>query len=169
MKQLPKGLTPLAAYNQFIVWKLVQGAKKPRKVPINIDTMAAHNAHDSAVWMNVTAAITAADLLGDEYSVGFVFTKADPFWFLDIDHCLEATVMNSIAKEMTENFSGCAIEVSQSDQGLHIFGTGNCPPHGTRDKLNGMEFYTEQRFVALTGNMLNEASCATDCGILLPW
>ena len=169
MEQLPKGLMPLADYNQFIIWKLVPDTPKARKVPINVATMNPHDPHDRSGWMDAQAAIDTANVLGDEYDIGFVFTKEDPFWFLDIDGCVEPTAMTPIAEQMMTVFSGAAIEISQSGQGLHIFGTGDCPVHGTRDTPNGMEFYTELRFVALTGNMLNDEPCNTDCSLLMPW
>lgn len=169
MEQLPKGLIPLGQYKQFIIWQLVPDTPKARKVPINVSTMNAHDPHDKSIWMDAQTAIDTANVLGDDYAVGFVFTKADPFWFLDIDNCIEPTSMSPIATQMMQMFAGCAIEVSQSGQGLHIFGAGDCPDHGTRDTPNGMEFYTQLRFVALTGNMLNEEPCSTDCAILLPW
>jgi hypothetical protein len=35
--------------------------------------------------------------------------------------------------------------------GLHLFGCGNAPAHSCRNVALGLEFYTEGRFVALTG------------------
>ena len=161
MDQLPKGLLPFAEYHQFIIHQ--------NKVPTNTATMKPHSAHDPDIWMDAQTAIDTAKALDDSLGVGFVFTKADPFWFLDIDDCMTPTGMTPLAEQMVEMFSMCPAEVSQSYTGLHLFGTGDCPPHGTRNEEHGMEFYTEKRFVALTGNMLNDEPADADCSLFLPW
>jgi len=37
-------------------------------------------------------------------------------------------------------------------EGVHIFGTGDVPPHSSKNKQYGIELYTKGRFVLLTGN-----------------
>ena len=137
------------------------------KLPINRDTLAAHDAHDPAIWMDAPTAFATASQFGESYGVGFVFTDQDPFWFLDIDHCITNGVYSPVAQEMMTLLPG-AVEVSQSGTGLHIFGTGACPPHGTRNSEFGLEFYTTKRFVALTGNMVSDHSADLDASLLLP-
>ena len=49
---------------------------------------------------------------------------------------------------------GAAIEVSQSRKGLHLWGMGAVGEHSMKCTSLGLEFYTEKRFIALTGEML---------------
>jgi hypothetical protein len=163
---LPDGLLPLAEYSQFILWKLVPAEPKDRKVPMSAITMRAGDPHDPAMWMSFQDANNAADML--DMQVGFVFTEADPFWFLDIDHCLVDGQWSPLANEMMALLPGAAIEVSQSGEGLHLFGVGTSPDHGCKNKSLDMEFYTESRFVALTGNC-QSGSADADLGAVLPY
>ena len=168
MRALPEALQPFAAYKQFIVWSLIQrpGKPKPDKVPLNLTTGKPHNPHDPAIWMGADTAITMAAATG--YGVGFVFTVADPFFFFDLDACLQPDGQwSQLAQDMCARFTGCAVEVSQSGQGLHIFGQGVVPEHACKNIPLGLELYTSERFVALTGTgVVGSAAHAPDC---LPW
>ena len=99
--------------------------------------------------------------------MGCLFTDQDPFFFLDIDKCMQPDNTGSqTATDMCAAFAGAAVEVSQSGKGLHIFGRGTAPVHGCRNIPLGLEFYTESRFVALTGiSALGDAN--TDCTAVL--
>ena len=48
-------------------------------------------------------------------------------------------------------FPGAAVEVSSSGRALHIIGTGKSPAHRSRNTELHLEFYTQDRWVALTG------------------
>jgi hypothetical protein len=151
MQTLPKPLQPLAEYAQFILWKLAQRAGKPVKLPVSPLTGEVVDAHDTAHHVTAAQAIEVAALFG--YGVGFVFTEADPFFFVDLDKCLQpdGQSWSPIAMNIMARLSGAAVEVSQSGTGLHIFGKGTVPPHGCKNIQLGLEFYTSGRFVALTG------------------
>ena len=170
MRALPEALQPFAAYPQFIPWKLIQrpGKPKPDKVPYNITTGKPHNPHDPAIWRDVNTAI-AMTAPGTGYDgIGFVFTAADPFFFFDLDACaLPDGTWSQLALDMCARFAGCAIEVSQSGQGLHIFGQGVVPEHACKNIPLGLELYTEERYAAITGTgAIGSAAHAPDC---LPW
>ena len=45
---------------------------------------------------------------------------------------------------------------------MHVFGTGDCPPHKCKNIHEGLELYTEKRFVALTGDRI-QGNAAKDC------
>jgi hypothetical protein len=158
VRALPEALQPFAAYPQFILHR--------DKIPTNPTTGRAHDPHDPAIWMEADAALATGAALG--YGVGFVFTAQDPFFFFDLDACLQPDgTWSQLATDMCARFTGCAIEVSQSGQGLHIFGQGVVPDHACKNIPLGLELYTEQRFVALTGTgAVGSAAHAPDC---LPW
>lgn len=157
MGSLPRALDPFSAFRQFIVYRLVPKASgKADKYPVDhrtgrVPEKGAGGAHDPGLWTDAETAIAAAKRLGAAHGVGFVFTTADPFWFLDIDNALTDGQWSPLAHELLAMFPGAAVEVSSSGTGLHVFGSGHVPPHGCACKRLGLEFYTERRFVALTG------------------
>ena len=149
MKTLPPAFEALRPYNQFIAYKLVPDAARPGKMhkkPVNPHTGLVADPHDPKAWATFEQAQGVAD------GVGFVFTAADPFFFIDIDHCTVGGLWSPLALELMQEAYGCAIEVSQSGEGLHIIGVGEAPGHGCKNVALGLELYTEKRFVALTGN-----------------
>lgn len=165
MQQLPQPLAALGNYRQFIGYRLVPDVNRPGKVhkkPVNIWTGHTHNPHDPAIWATfgeVAQAVAAGRVDG----VGFVFTEADPFWFLDIDGALQGGKWSPLAQDLINRTAGAAIEVSQSGTGLHLFGSGPVPDHGCKNIALGLELYTAERFVALTGRQAS-GDVLADCG-----
>ncbi len=175
MHALPAALAPFAAFNQFIIYTVVPHATKPgktNKFPCDFRTGRVASAHESSIWTDSSNAIAAAAEYNrvhpaGAYGVGFVFTLADPFWFLDIDGAYDGAKWSELAVALCQAFAGCAIEVSNSGKGLHIFGTGPVPQHKTKNSDLGLEFYNSGRFVALTGiNAVGNAG--HDASALLP-
>lgn len=143
----------LAAYRQFVVYKVVPSQTRPGKtdkIPIDPQTGALVSAHDPANWLDAptAAALVAA---GVGHGIGFTFTENDPFFFFDIDGAVVDGQWSELAAGFCEMFKGCFIEVSHSGTGLHIIGTAAAVPHGTRNKTGSLELYTKKRFAALTG------------------
>jgi hypothetical protein len=168
MLALPAALAGMAAYRQFILYKLVPGPVKTQKFPCDFRTGQVVSAHDPQYWTDAQTAIAACANYGSNYGVGFTFTNQDPFWFLDIDNCLQAdNTWSPLAISLCNYFSGCAVEVSQSGKGLHIFGSGKAPTHGCKNVALGLEFYHADRFVALTGSGAM-GSCGFSADHLLP-
>lgn len=163
---LPAPLAGLGHYQQFICWKLTND-DPPRKIPISPYDGRAVDAHDTRHWVTYDQAAGRCQQLGLT-GVAFVFAKSDPFWFLDIDKCLQPDgTWSQLAQTLCQMFAGAAVEVSQSGRGLHLFGRGEAPPHSCKNTALGLEFYTEARFVALTGiNAVGD--CNTDHGAALP-
>ena len=174
MQQLAAALAPMANYKQFVIWQAVKNKKNPNKydkITINPQTLFNHSAHDPAIWYDAGSALTILNNLGGApYGLGFVFTANDPFWFFDIDGCVDdSNNWTSEAVAFMGYFTGAAIEVSHSGRGLHIFGTGSGidPNHAKKNIPMGLEFYTQDRFVALTGtNATGDAGF--DASHLLP-
>ena len=162
----------MGAYRQFIVYVTQPSRSRPGKTdkfPADFRSGRVVSAHDPQFWTDHATAIAAAAQFGGAYGVGFVFTEADPFWFLDLDGCLlaDGSDWSPLAKQLCGAFAGAAIEVSQSGRGLHIFGTGRPPLHGCKNEALGLEFYHTGRFVALTGTSA-AGNAATDCSAILP-
>jgi len=158
--QFLKSLGALVSFNQFLIYQLVPNGAKTHKYPCSLDGKRV-DAHDSTHHVSASEAWREADKRGAGWGVGFVFTEADPFFFLDVDGALRDGEWNPIAKELCQLFAGAFVEVSQSRTGLHLIGTGS-PTLPTdqrrkkaRDAATGskddlFDLYTEGRFCALT-------------------
>ena len=151
---LPPALAAFGDYRHFCLYKTAPSRTRPGKLdkyPCNYLGQVA-DAQDPANWMGASDACAWAAHHGEPFGVAFVFTEADPFFFLDIDGALQPDgLWSPLAQQLCSGFAGCAVEVSTSGQGLHIFGRGPVPDHGCRNAGAGLELYTEGRFVALTG------------------
>lgn len=67
----------------------------------------------------------------------------------DLDHCLVGGVLTDAARTVVESIADpLFVEVSQSGEGLHVFVAA---PEGPASKRPGVEFYSRDRFIALTG------------------
>lgn len=168
MSYLPEPLRAMASFAQFIVWEAVWDEKKQKyqKYPKCPKTHSKIDAHNTTGWMTWDQACEIAQ--AHKYGIGFVFTENDPFFFVDIDGALQADgTWSPFAQEICRMFPGCAVEISYSGTGLHIFGVGIAPPgHRCRDDKLGLEFYTEGRFVALTGNgIVGNSGCDGQAGV----
>jgi len=155
MLHLPEALAPLARYKQFLIYKKVPSKTRPGKTdkfPCSLNGQVV-SAHDPAHWLEAAVALKTAQLFGEPYGVAFTFTANDPFFFVDIDDCLnpDGKTWSQDARELMGRLSGAAVEVSQSRHGLHIIGTGTAPEHGVKSKTLAADLFTEKRFVALTG------------------
>lgn len=154
MQTLPSALAPLAAYRQFLCYALVPSttkAGKMDKLPMSPFTGRVCSAHDATQWTDADHACATATAWGEGFGVAFVFTPQDPFFFVDLDGCFDGTTWSPTALKIASLFQGAAMEISQSGKGMHIFGMGHAPAHGKKNAELGLEFYTELRFVALTG------------------
>lgn len=150
---LPPAFAAMARFPQFILYRVSPKANgKTDKIPVDWRTGIDCNAHDPSVWLRAEVAIQLAEMWGPAYGWGFVFTRNDPFWFLDIDDCLTLTGWSALATELCTQLAGVAMEISRSGRGLHLFGTGIVPPHGCKNAEHNLEFYDSGRFVAMTGN-----------------
>lgn len=144
----------MAAYRQFLCYALVPHATKPgkmEKLPVSPHTGQVCTAHDAANWTTAEHACAVATAWGAGYGVAFAFTAQDPLFFIDLDNCFDGANWSPVALRIASLFPGAAMELSQSGKGMHIFGVGSAPPHGKKNAALGLEFYTELRFVALTG------------------
>lgn len=150
-------LTPLAAYRQFIVVRLVPLANgKTDKIPLT-PTGEATDAHASANWLTWQDAHARATAWGQGHCIGFVLTEADPFWVLDIDECREGTDWSALSKMLVAQLPGAVVEVSQSGRGLHLWMRH---PKGIEHRKKNvplhLELYSSKRFIALGHSHVGE-------------
>lgn len=148
-QSLPPALQGFAAFNQWLNYRLEPSTRKPGKMDKHPIGRGGYRVKltDPSEWMSYEEAASRSE------NLAFVFSKSDPFFFLDIDGARQpGGPWSPVAADLLERLKGCAVEVSTSGTGLHIFGVGHPGEHGCKDKSNSLEFYTEDRFVALTGH-----------------
>ena len=164
MKNLPEPFLPLAKYDQFVLYS-------NDKVPLNRHLKKA-SITDPQNFMSFDEALALSKK--HKKGIGFVFTENDPFFLLDLDKCVFTDEkgcenLSPFAKSLLRNFqSVTARERSISGKGLHLIGICKkyqLKNHACKSIENQCEFYTENRYVALTGDMANGK--IQDCTALL--
>lgn len=151
---------------QWITWNLIPvgGQIKPAKVPFCFKTNRKINAHDPANWMTFTEAKVQCE------NVGFVLTPNDPYFCIDLDSCAVNGEWSQFSKDVMTWFPGAYVEVSYSQNGLHIFGKydGVLPEHKSKVKFgqSSLELYSTGRFIAYT-EIHCSGDCNTDCTVNL--
>jgi primase-polymerase (primpol)-like protein len=98
----------LKALPQWVCTKIVPGEKKNLKIPINAKTGQGASSTNPATWatyQEVEEMIaewagfdhthvdksTGAELTGPLVLPGFVLTGADPYFVVDLDHCIDGS------------------------------------------------------------------------------
>lgn len=147
LQAVPFGLEDVA---QFVCWKTINGDKVPCDVTGNVIDPHDRKKHGRA---DVLAPYIVKHGLG----LAFVITRADDYFFIDLDDARQGDRWSDMAVAVCGMFPGAAVEVSVSQGGLHILGRGaaSVPVHRSKRTLpnggGGIELYTWGRFVALTG------------------
>ena len=151
MEHLPSALAPMGQYRNFILWTPVWNEQKQKHEKIPTSPLTGQTIGNNVTSHYVT--FEEAQKAATKYNlqVGFVLTENTPFFFLDIDKCREGEGWSKLANDLCERLSGAAVEVSHSQNGLHIFGRGSVQDHACKNIQLDLELYTEGRFVALTG------------------
>jgi hypothetical protein len=170
---LAAALEPLSSLKQFIVCQVVPDPKpgapwKTTKIPLAWRTFKAGDAHDPSNWLDARTAYVLAST-NPTHRVGFVLTRNDPVWCLDIDNALQAdNTWSPVARQLCDYFPGAAVELSDSRHGLHIWGCGTPPEHASKNGTHGIELYHEQRFIALGRDAQATGTVAIDWTPRLP-
>jgi len=144
--------TYLASIPQWIAVLLVPKPNgKTDKIPVDPRTGFPIDAHQQQFWTDYGTAVAAAQAWGPQYIVGFVLTERDDLFCLDIDGARQADgTWSPLAQQLAAGLPGCMMELSQSGQGLHIWGRfPNPPPHRKKNIPLHLELYTERRFIAI--------------------
>ena len=146
-----------------------------QKFPCNARGEAV-DAHDPRNWMTYEQAAQAAANLGPQFGVAFDLTENDPWFFIDLDKCLDVASgqWKPEALAIWSQFTGAWGEVSSSGTGLHIM--GKCDPTRFADRRNKWdgwkEFYVQGRFIAFghTGwAPIGGTACDYDWTEVLRW
>lgn len=152
----------LAGKRRFVVYRVTRGeGNKLVKVPFDPTSGYPSNAQAEHTWMPYEHAIgwarhwdSARPAEVVSYGVGIAITPDCGFACLDIDEAVDANghwlphVVN-----FESRFPGAVRETSVSRRGRHVFipYSGTLPAHTVSNIPYRMQFYSEQRFIGLTG------------------
>lgn len=148
----------LRLLKQWILWKYEdKNGNKPTKVPYSIahNLASVTNPND---WSTFNEAFNIYQL-GSYDGLGFVFTDADPYSFIDLDDCSNSTNAQSDMERQLKIYKefNSYSEVSPSGKGLHIIVKGSLPQGRRRSFI---ELYSSQRYATMTGNVYNDVPIA---------
>lgn len=136
-------------------WKLAKNKDdKLTKIPINAVTLKFAKTNEINDWTDYQLCVEKVKNEHPQVNgLSFRFSKEQHITFIDLDHCIENGVMNDFAKNICERFKNTYQELSQSKTGIHIFAIGNIENAVHTEKI---EMYDWGRYVAFTGNCINE-------------
>jgi putative DNA primase/helicase len=141
----------LQDYKQWVCWTRV--GRTPTKVPICPATGKAASCTDPARWGSYRQARIAASQLRLD-GIGFVFTPADPYAGIDLDHCrTDGGDIEPWAREIVERLNSYT-EWSPSGERLHILVKASLPARSGR-RSGGIEIYSSARYFTITGDPMN--------------
>lgn len=136
----------------FVIWKEfppdIPGDKN-KKVPISHLTGQKIDYLNPTNWIDYSTAVNYA---ASGFEIGIILTADNNKNCVDIDNCLMPDgTWSVLALTILSLLPGCYVEISFNGKGLHIFFNGDVPDHVKKNTSLDMEFYTEKRFMALTG------------------
>jgi len=130
-------------YRQWVSWLPVEREGKITKIPITRENKTASTTNPDTWdrWENIESCETQ----------GFVFTKDDPFTFIDLDDCIDENGnLEPWAEEIVDLLDSYT-EISPSKRGLHIFCKGSLKKPGNRK--SNIEIYETGRYSTITGDI----------------
>lgn len=149
--QVPDSLTEL---DQWVVWRYEHRDGKPTKVPYQSTGRPASSA-DPKTWCSWNEAVTTLHNDPTRWSgIGFVFSTSDPYFGVDLDHCLDAAGrLKPWAQPIIERFADSYGEISLSGKGIKIWAKGNMQGSGAAFPLGDgrVEIYDRARYFTVTG------------------
>lgn len=151
--QLPPTPLPVIAANipealtscpQWVCWRYTLKGGKWTKPPYQTNGRLADKTNPAhySDFQTVLAAYEAGRFSG----IGFVLTVDDPFVAIDLDHCLDGSIITEEAQGIIESVRSYT-EQSPSGNGIRIFVRGTIP----RNFKKGIEVYSQAAYLTVTG------------------
>ncbi len=139
-------------YAQWVCYRMEGLGKKKTKIPYCPQTGRPASVKNPGQWTTYDVAISCL-VSGEYHGIGFVLTHDDPFFFIDLDDIdCEDALKRQIA--IADDFQTYQ-ERSPSGKGLHIIGKGSVPSGRRMSKL-GIEVYSNERYMTVTGDVFNQ-------------
>lgn len=142
---------------------------KPRKFPIDPRTGRTASVTDRRTWADYPAAAEAVERYRLD-GVGVVLTPEAGLTGVDLDGCRNPQTgeLDGWANEILTRLPDTYAEASPSGRGVRVFVRGVLPPD-SRKRVTGLEFYSRDRYLTVTGAVLPGRPLAvTDGGGGLP-
>ena len=147
----------LIQYKQWVLWRKTEVNGRVTKIPISPWTGKAAASDRPRTWSSYRHARYACHQHQCD-GVGFVFTDADPFCGIDLDHCRDNDgTIAPAALDWIKRFGSYA-EISPSGTGVHIFIKAKLPGSGRR--TGKVEVYDSGRYFTITGTRVSETPLA---------
>ena len=153
-KNIPDELKQRA---QWVTWRAEWDEKKAKwnKPPVNPKTGRNASSTNPVTWGTFQQAIDYYDKHKQNGcgGIGFVFTEADEFAGVDLDHCRdpETGEIEEWAQAIIEKLNSYS-EVSPSNRGVKIFVKGKLL---AGKKKGNIEAYNRGRYFTVTGGRIN--------------
>jgi len=154
----------LRSRSQWLLWKRENRPRdpKPTKVPYCVETtedgprLKHASTTDPATWSDFESA-RAAYLAWHDHGIdgiGFVFSDADPFVGIDVDHVRDPATgeIDQTVIDQAHGFGSYA-EYSQSGDGIHVIAIGRKP--GSDCRKGDAEMYATGRYFVMTGRHID--------------
>lgn len=151
----------LKSIPQWVVWKSVVRGERKTKIPFSVNTGASASSTNKDDFCDFDAAIEAFQSRNGFDGIGFVFTRDDDFYGVDLDDCIIDAMPTPQAMEIIKAFDTYT-EISPSGNGVKIFGKGKKNTSACRSKMvdgiKEIEIYDSGRFFTVTGLRANSVS-----------
>ncbi len=147
--EIPEELRKLA---QWVVFRLEPNEDgKPTKRPYQPkSTRNLASSTNRATWGTYEQALEAIERDSSLSGVGFVFTLADPYAGIDLDHCIVDGKITKAAQTIIDQMRSYS-EYSPSGDGVHIIVKATVPKGRKNTKL---EMYSSGRYFTMTGKRI---------------
>jgi primase-polymerase (primpol)-like protein len=147
----------LFAYKQWVLWRKVEVQGRTTKIPLSPWNGRPANCRDPRTWSTYRHAQYARRKFAFD-GIGFVFTEADPFCGIDLDHCQNAAgTLTTEALDLIRRFNSYT-EQSPSGGGAHILIQAKLRGNGRRS--GKLEIYDRHRYFTITGQHLSDTPLA---------
>jgi putative DNA primase/helicase len=142
----------LLEYKQWVLWRRAEVNGRMTKVPISPWSGKAAACNQPQTWSRYRHVRYALHRFPCD-GIGFVFTDADPFCGIDLDHCRAVTgTIGLEALDMIRRFASYT-ELSPSGTGAHILIKGKL--YGPGHRTGNIEIYDSGRYFTVTGKHLS--------------
>ena len=155
INKFPKSLLgELIQRKQWVTWRYEEQNNRKTKVLYNPITKQRTKVNDLNTWVTFVQAQKAATQFD---GIGYVFTKDDPFTGIDLDKCVENSIVSKFAQGLIDRFDSYW-EISVSGKGLHCIIKGRIPDEyrkgkGTGRRESQIEIYDNGRYFTVSGNV----------------
>jgi hypothetical protein len=148
MGKIPEGLR---REPRWVCWKRQTRNGRITKLPVDPRTGKMASSTDPSTWASFDEASLAVERWHAS-GVGFVFGPDRRFTGLDLDHVI-ADGHLADAYRWVVSQAHTYVEVSPSDDGLHLIFEGQKPEGASKSRKGPVEMYDHDRYFTVTGNV----------------